>query len=161
MTLEAAASIATALSIFVAGYQLWQAQRQARTSFEDTVAERYLDFVRELPVEALLGGMLSDEDIHAHLSVFYRYFDYSNWQAFLHQRRRVRNRVWWEWREGIEQNLRKPAFAAAWVVIASRSPDSFDELRRQVPLAATLLLPTAGRVSAKHVTAEAAVGAAR
>lgn len=139
MTLEAAASFATALSIVVAAYQLWEAQRQARTSFEDTVAERYLDFVRELPVEALLGGTLSEADIQAHLSVFYRYFDYSNWQAFLHKRRRVGHRVWAEWREGIEQNLCKPAFATAWVDIARRSPNAFDELRRQVPLAAALL----------------------
>lgn len=142
MTLEAAASFATALSIFVAAGQLWAAQKQAKTSFEDEVADRYLDFVRELPVEAFLGGELPEEVLVASLSVFYRYFVFSNWQAFLRTKRRVRPAVWAEWRQGIEQNLRKPAFAAAWKAIVARSPGAFDDLRREVPLAALLVART-------------------
>ena len=61
------------------------------------------------------------------------YFDVCNEQAFLYEKERdslynvegVERR-----REGIEENLRRPAFQRAWSEIAQRVPDSFDELRR-------------------------------
>ena len=61
---------------------------------------------------------------------FYHYFDLSNEQAFLHERGRIGNRTWNEWRSGIHQNLARPAFLKAWNDVSMRAPDSFDELRR-------------------------------
>jgi len=125
-------SALTAAGVAVAAWQLWLAHRQATTTFEDSLASRYRDLMQELPVEALLGGVLSAGEHTKALPVFYNYFDFCNEQAFLREKRRVRASTWDEWREGIEENLRRPAFARAWSEIAARVPESFDKLRELV-----------------------------
>jgi hypothetical protein len=127
---SAAASVATALGIFLAAGQLYFSSRQAMTQFEDQLAAQYREIARRLPLEALLGEALSEE-AHAHaLTDFYDYFDLSNEQAFLRKQGRVSNTTWSNWLEGIQQNLRRPAFARAWREVRRRAPDSFDELRK-------------------------------
>jgi len=127
------ASIATAIGVALAGWQLRLSQRLASTQFEDQLAMQYRARIQDLPVDALLGESLPPEELHENLATFYHYFDLSNEQVFLHERGRVRESTWNEWRSGIEQNLRRPAFREAWSEIARRAPDSFDELRRVAP----------------------------
>lgn len=135
------ASAATALGIFVAGWQLYLTKRQAVTQFEDHLSAQYREIARRLPLPALLGEHLDDATFARVLPEFYHYFDLSNEQAFLHEQGRVTRRTWTNWREGIEQNLRRPAFARAWAEVAARAKESFTELRALVP-PATLKTPT-------------------
>jgi hypothetical protein len=83
-----------------------------------------------IPVEALFGECLQTEQQQRHLPDFYRYFDLCNEQAFLFERGRVTRTTWCNWREGIESNLTKPAFAAAWTEVSTRAPDDFRALRK-------------------------------
>jgi hypothetical protein len=85
--------------------------------------------IREIPVAALLGEVLEKEEQNRALPHFYHYFDLSNEQAYLHRRNRVRSQTWNEWRDGIIQNLQRPAFSAAWDDVSSRAPESFNDLR--------------------------------
>jgi hypothetical protein len=127
-----AASVATALGVFLAAGQLYLTSRQAVTQFEDQLAGQYREVARRLPLEALLGETL-DEDTHQRaLSDFYDYFDLSNEQAFLKKQGRISPTTWANWLEGIHQNLRRPAFARAWQEVRERAPDSFNELREIV-----------------------------
>lgn len=133
MVLEAIqtiAAVATALGVFLAGWQLWLTKRQAIVQFEDQMSAQYRDIIRRIPIGALLGETLDSEEHASALKDFYHYFDLSNEQAYLHERRRITKKTWVEWREGIEQNLNRPAFASAWAEITSRAPESFNELRR-------------------------------
>jgi hypothetical protein len=123
------ASIATAVGVVFAGWQLRATKDIARTQFEDRLTEQYRNIIRQVPIEALLGAQLSDEEHVKALPIFYHYFDLSNEQAFLNDRERIRDRTWKEWRDGIEQNLSRPAFARAWREIEQLRPDSFAELR--------------------------------
>jgi hypothetical protein len=131
--IEAGAAVATAVGVFIAARQLFLAKQQATTQFEDQLAAQYRDIIRQLPVAALLGDSLTETEYAAALPCFYHYIDLSNEQAFLHQRGRVSRETWSDWYEGIQQNLRRPAFERAWADIAARVPDSFDELRSIVP----------------------------
>lgn len=128
--ISAAASIATAVGVAIAGWQLALTKRQAVLQFEDQLSSQYRALIRDLPVGALLGERLSEAEQAAALNTFYHYFDLSNEQAFLHEQRRVSGATWESWKEGIEQNLRRPAFRAAWEEVSRRAPQSFDELRR-------------------------------
>jgi hypothetical protein len=130
--ISAGASIATAIGVGIAGWQIALAKRHAILQFEDQLSAQYRALMRDLPVNALLGESLSDIEYAAALGVFYHYFDLSNEQAFLHERGRISRSTWESWQEGIEQNLRRPAFALAWAEVSRRAPDSFDELRRLV-----------------------------
>jgi hypothetical protein len=135
--IQVLAGVATAIGVLIAGRQISLAKHQAITAFEDQVASQYREIARRLPVEAMLGEPLDDAAHAEALGDFYHYFDLSNEQAFLQKRGRIRRTTWNEWGEGIEQNLRRPAFARAWEEVSRRAPDSFNELRAWLPAAAT------------------------
>lgn len=123
-------SAATAIGIFIAAAQVWFSRAQAVSQFEDGVGKEYRDLASDLPVEALLGEDLSDEDHQNSLDEFYHYFDLSNEQIFLRQCGRITLRTWTMWCAGIRSNMRRPAFARAWEEVKRRSNGDFDELRR-------------------------------
>jgi hypothetical protein len=131
----ATASVATAVGVLIAGWQLYLAKRQAVTQFEDQLAGQYREIARRLPLEALLGEALDDAAHVLALQNFYHYFDLSNEQAFLRKQGRITTGTWSNWHEGIEQNFRRPAFARAWAEVSARAPESFNDLRELVPAA--------------------------
>jgi hypothetical protein len=127
------ANLATSIGVIFAGAQLWTSRKQARTAFEDQLTTQYREIMRQLPITALLGSELSESEAEAALPVFFHYFDLCNEQKYLHESDRIDESTWTEWEEGIRENLRRPAFAQAWQLIAARVPDSFDQLRRIAP----------------------------
>jgi hypothetical protein len=128
--LNGASSLATAVGVFLAGWQLRATKQQQQSSFEDSFTSQYREIVHSLPLPAMLGEALADDELKAALPAFYRYFDLCNEQAFLREKKRIRTDTWLEWTEGIKQNLNRPAFRDAWLEIDSRADGSFDELRQ-------------------------------
>ena len=128
--LQDAAAVATAAGVIVAARQLYLSKDQAVAQFEDSLNEQYRSLLKDLPLAALLGQQLPDAELEEALPVFYRYFDLSNEQAFLHAQARVRRKTWANWREGIEQNMRRPAFQQAWERLLPHLDGSFDELKQ-------------------------------
>lgn len=126
------ASIATAVGVFLAWWQIRESSRQAKSTFEDSLASEYRSLVQGLPVEALLGEDLDEEAYRGNLSELYHYIDLTNEQTFLRRCGRISQETWENWREGIQTTMSKPAFARAWREISERSPDSFGELRRLI-----------------------------
>jgi hypothetical protein len=127
--INAIASVATAIGVLVAIVQLWYARKLATTEFEDQLAAQYRQLIRELPVEALMGKPLSDQQHKAALGTFLHYFDLSNEQAFLHRKGRITAAAWEQWEDGIRDHLQRPAFSLAWSEISAAMPDSFEDLR--------------------------------
>ena len=114
-------------------WQLRLLKHQSRTAFEDSLVDEYRRIAAELPLGALLGDELPVRRIRAALPVFYRYFDLCNQQAFLHLDRRVAAATWAQWKDGIQSNMQRPAFARAWAEIAARANGDFNELRALCP----------------------------
>lgn len=127
-----AANVATSVGVVVATWQLYQSKQQSQSRFEDSLNMQYRELLKALPLDALLGRRLSDEALREALPVFYRYFDLSNEQAFLAYRDRVRDSTWINWRDGIEQNLARPAFSQAWEALLPDLDGSFDDLKRAI-----------------------------
>jgi len=125
-------SIATAVGVFFAAFQLWHTRARAITTFEDTLANEYREIIDRLPTEAMFGESLTAEVQLKHLHDFYRYLDLTNNQVFLRKIRRISKKTWRFWSEGIETNLARPAFAAAWAEISRRAGNDFSELRRLI-----------------------------
>lgn len=124
------------LAVLGALAAIWQLQllkQQSRTTFEDNLVGEYRRIVADLPLAALLGEALTEDQAENALPVFYQYFDLCNQQAFLHQDGRVTTATWEEWRDGIHSNMRRPAFAEAWAEIAARANGDFGELRALFP----------------------------
>lgn len=125
--------VAAAVGVAIAGWQLKLLLQQSVTSFEDGLVDEYRGIAKELPLDALLGVDMSGPDVTLALPAFYRYFDLCNQQVFLHKQGRIRSETWALWRDGIESNLRRPAFARAWAEIAAKAIGDFDELRALCP----------------------------
>lgn len=136
--LSALSSIATAVGVAVAAYQLFVTRRQATTTFEDTLNTQYRQAIERLPIEALFGDKLKDQDQAELLPHFYRYFDLCNEQAFLFGLGRVSDKTWHNWEEGIKGNMARPAFASAWSEVARRANGDFDSLRQLCPPQSTV-----------------------
>jgi len=69
--LQVIASSATAVAVFLAWWQLRQSKNQATTDFEDTLAREYREISRKLPLSALLGKSISDEEMQKSLPSFF------------------------------------------------------------------------------------------
>lgn len=134
--LQGVSNAATAIAAVFTAFGAWAAVRQLRlleqqsvTSFEDGLADEYRDIARELPLDALLGVSMSPQEVTQALPAFYRYFDLCNQQVFLNMQGRIRAETWQLWKDGIQSNLRRPAFAQAWAEIAAKATGDFNELR--------------------------------
>ena len=131
--INAMASVVMALGVIVAARQLRLTKQQALVEFEDALASQYRQIAAELPLEALLGESLTELQMKQALPTFYRYFDLSNEQAFLHGIHRVSPDTWKFWFDGIESHFRRPAFRDAWKKICARANSDFKELRALFP----------------------------
>jgi hypothetical protein len=123
-------SVATAFALIVAIWQLHLARKQAITDFEDELDREYRKIIAGIPVKAILGDPLSEEEFEATFSALYRYIDLSNKQVFLRQDRRVSKHTWLFWRDGIQSNLSRQPFDRAWKEIKDQAASSFSELRQ-------------------------------
>lgn len=131
-TIQDIASIATAIGVFFAAFQLWHTRARAITTFEDSLANEYRQITGRLPTEALLGEILTPDVQKSHFHEFYRYFDLTNSQIFLRQSGRISKKTWKFWADGIQTNLARPAFANNWTEISRRAGSDFSELRRLI-----------------------------
>ncbi len=132
MTFDEVAALATAFGVAIAAWQLYLTQKQAKVSFEDSLAQEYRKIAESLPVYALLGDSLEGQDFNETLDNFYHYFDLCNSQIFLRQQNRVSKKTWHFWSDGIRTNMSRPAFRNAWRIISSRAADDFSELRKAI-----------------------------
>jgi hypothetical protein len=127
--ITSAATSVLCVGVWMTWRQVRLAEEQTRTSFEDSMVRDFRDVMREIPIEALLGGELTAAQRAQSLSAFYRYFDLCNAQAYLHREGRIRPETWQHWRRGIKARLSRPEFRRAWDDIRTRLPDGFDRLR--------------------------------
>lgn len=132
-TLSDIASVATALAVIFAAWQIWLSKKQATTAFEDFLSREYRELAGRLPTKALLGEPLTDSEHEESFDEMYHYFDLCNEQAFLAGKGRISGVTWKFWRDGILTNIRRPAFERAWSEVARRSGGDFSELRAIAP----------------------------
>lgn len=122
-------SIVATIGVWFAFKQLQAAKEIAQLQFEDGLAKEYRDLASRIPTKALLGQSLSDKEYADAFDEMFRYIDLSNEQVSLRQRGRICKTVWIDWCEGIQDNLKLPAFKQAWSEIQGKC-ESFQGLRR-------------------------------
>lgn len=125
-------SLATAVGVGFAAYQIRTGRIQSISEFEDGFAKEYREVAAKIPVRALLGEALSDDEKKKHFDELFRYFDLSNEQIFLRQNNRIRKDTWLFWCDGMSSNFHKPAFKWAWEEIEKTATKEFSDFRRMV-----------------------------
>ncbi|MDE4538046.1 hypothetical protein GIB19_12540 [Pseudomonas sp. ITEM 17296] len=133
---SALGSMLSGLGAFVTAAGVWYARNQLKTSrdiaqlqFEDDLAKEYRELAAELPKNALMGTEISNGEYEESFDGLYRYIDLTNEQISLRSRDRITKETWESWLEGIQANMKLPAFAQAWAEIKNSS-SGFKELRR-------------------------------
>jgi len=125
---RAISAFGTTAGVVFAAVQLWRSKQQQVLRFEDEIAKEYRNIARMIPVEALLGKSLKENNDA--LNNIYTYIDFCNEQIFLRKKGRIRKTTWENWLEGIEANMKLPAFQEAWREIHKCLPELFTELQR-------------------------------
>jgi hypothetical protein len=133
---EIGTCVATVALVIVALWQLGHIRTQFITTFEDRMTEQYRKLMKDIPTDVWLGAdlkTLDGEQVHRCRDAIYRYIDLSNEQAFLHYQHRVRAETWRIWKEGIQSNMKLPAFHELWKEVAHKTPAAFEFLRDLLP----------------------------
>ena len=130
MDLNSIASVATAIGVLIATWQIWQSRKLASASFEDSYDQQYRELIYRVPVDALLGKKLNEQNHNEAREVIYNYLDLCNEQVYQRSKRRVSKARWGEWRSGIKDNLDKPLISGIWSEVKNNIPGSFSFLEQ-------------------------------
>ena len=125
-------AIATVVIAWGIGYsrkQLKLNQEIAQLEFEYRLSKEYRELIKLIPAKALFGEQLSADEYQKVLPELLHYFDLSNEQILLHERKKIGTEVWQNWSEGIRHNLSLPVFKQSWAE-NSKNSDNFKELRK-------------------------------
>ena len=128
MNWDTIASIATAFGVIFAACQLWLSKRLAQVTFEDSLDQQYRNLAMQIPVDVLLGKNSPENNYSDIREIIFNYLDLCNEQVYLRKKKRVSETRWKEWSEGIEFNLRKPAFKEIWEEVKHEAPNEFTSL---------------------------------
>ncbi len=124
------ASIATAIGIFLAVFELRGNWKLSQSQFEDSLDQQYRELAKGIPVDALIGKTVTTEKKEITRELIYNYFDLSNEQVFLRKRRRIRKDTWLDWCAGIQAHLQKVEFQNVWQEMKTESPQTFTFLEK-------------------------------
>ena len=122
------ASVATAIGVAVAAWQIWQARKLNGASFEDSFDQQYRELSFSIPVDALLGKKLDKSLESQAREAVYNYLDLCNEQIYQRSKHRVSKERWHEWALGMKNNLNRPFFAQVWLEVKTSAPGSFSFL---------------------------------
>lgn len=123
-------SVATAIGVLVAAFQLRTNSKIAQSEFEDSIDQQYRDLARGIPVDALIGKSVSEDKKEMARELIYNYLDLCNEQVFLRRKKRVRKDTWVDWCAGMEANLSKQEFEKVWSEVKIEAPQTFTFLER-------------------------------
>lgn len=127
---ESLSSIATAVGVVIAAWQIWEGRQLSAAKFEDSFDQQYRSLSYDIPVDALIGKSIKeDEEKKARESV-YNYLDLCNEQIFQRHKKRISKDRWHEWKTGIKQNLDRVFFKKTWSEIKKEAGGTFSYLER-------------------------------
>jgi hypothetical protein len=130
MNWEVIASIATAIGVFIAAWQIWESRKLTEATFEDSFDQQYRELIYTIPVNALLGKPLDDGKEDQARETVYNYLDLCNEQIYQRAKDRISKERWNEWSSGIKENLSRPFFLSVWDEVKESASDSFSFLER-------------------------------
>jgi hypothetical protein len=97
ITIENIASIATAIGVAFAAWQIFQTHRLAQTTFEDSLDQQYRSLAMLIPVNALIGKSIPENEKKEVREIIYNYLDLCNEQIYLRVKNRVTENRWKDW----------------------------------------------------------------
>lgn len=128
MSWDSIASIATAIGVAIAAWQIWESRKLSSAAFEDSFDQQYRELSYTIPVDALLGKELDEAKECEAREAVYNYLDLCNEQIYQRAKKRVSKARWHEWALGMELNFSRPFFETVWCEVKESAPGSFSFL---------------------------------
>lgn len=125
-------SVATALGVFIAAWQLWESRKLSESAFEDSFDEKYRQLAHGIPVDALLSKKVSKDQKKIAREWVYNYLDLCNEQIYLRMKGRINKDRWIEWSKWMQQHLKRPFFIEVLKEVEKDSLDTFTYLERLI-----------------------------
>lgn len=132
MSWEGIASIATAIGVAIAAWQIWESRKIASAAYEDAYDQQYRQLIYQIPVDVLLDKPLISEHKKRAREAIYNYLDLCNEQVYQRSKKKISTARWNEWRKGIETNLKVQAIAEVWEEVHAHNPNNFSFLSKLV-----------------------------
>jgi len=127
---ENLSSIATAVGVVIAAWQIWESRQLSAAIFEDSFDQQYRQLSYGIPVDALIGKTLVETEEKKARESVYNYLDLCNEQIFQRHKKRISPDRWNEWKNGIKQNLDRPFFKKVWTEVKEEAEGSFTYMER-------------------------------
>ena len=127
---EDLSSVATAIGVVFAAWQIWESRRLSEAQFEDSFDQQYRELSYAIPVNALLGKPLTESKDGKAREAVYNYLDLCNEQVYQRSKNRISKERWREWSSGIKSNLGRPFFQSVWLEVKDSASGSFSFLER-------------------------------
>ena len=125
-------SVATAIGVGIAAWQLWESRKLSASAFEDSFDEKYRQLAYSIPVEALLSKKVGLSKRSIAREWVYNYLDLSNEQVYLRKKHRVSYDRWIEWSKWMQQHLKRPFFKEVLEEVEQDSLETFSYLERLI-----------------------------
>lgn len=130
MEWDGIASIATAVGVCIAAWQISESKKKSSAAFEDSFDQQYRELSYSIPVNAFLGKDLREDEKDNAREAVYNYLDLCNEQVYQRTKKRISESRWSEWFGGIESNLKRPFISAVWYEVEESAAGSFSFLER-------------------------------
>jgi len=130
MNWDSIASVATAIGVLIAAWQIRESKKLSAAAFEDSFDQQYRVLSYQIPVDALIGKKLDNDKENQAREAIYNYLDLCNEQVYQRMKKRVSVARWHEWASGIEHNLGRPFFKLIWSEVKFETKGSFSFLER-------------------------------
>ena len=134
MTIGDIGSIATAVAVLIAAWQVHQNNKLHCADYEDAFDRQYRDLAMIIPMDIFIG---KDFEIHPHTpsgyqvrEAIFNYFDLCNEQIYQRQKGRISNDTWRDWSAGIRFNMKLPAFDSVWTELMGNVGGTFTYLEQ-------------------------------
>lgn len=125
-------SVATAVGVAIAAWQLWESRKLAASAFEDSFDEKYRQLAFSIPVDALLSKKIPLWKRTIAREWVYNYLDLSNEQIYLRKQKRVSYDRWVEWSKGMQLHLQRPFFREVLDEVENDSFETFSYLEKLI-----------------------------
>jgi len=140
MTIGDIGSIATALAVLVAAWQVRQNTLIHQADYEDAFDRQYRELAMIIPVDAFLELTYSEapnaEFTEARMfemrETIFNYFDLTNEQIYQRSKNRISDDTWLDWEAGMRANMELPAFRSVWSEVQNHKPGMFTYLENAV-----------------------------
>lgn len=131
--ISAFTALGTVFGAYIIYNQLKINQIVYQSTFENDIVKRFYKITNDITFKVMFlkkGELEFTKLLDEKINFFYQYFDLTNQELFLNEKKRINPDTWIEWKEGIVWIMKLDSFKYAWEKVNEKcADDTFNEFR--------------------------------